>query len=208
MLVIVKNSEPKGLIKHRKTSHSTYDNISSDTKHEIRCSLLIEQGELCAYCMQRISEDNMKIEHYLPQSQGTNQTDLQYGNMLGVCLGGEGKPKTLQTCDTCRGNKPLNVNPLDATSISKIDYTTSGLITSDDDSIYTDLDKTLNLNVSSLIDNRKSALDALKKELLAKSKKHNSDWKSLAQKYMKLFQSSGRKREYCGILLWYLRKKT
>ena len=205
MIFINKNAEPNSLTKHRKTPYSSYDNIPFGTKQEIYLSLLKEQGEICSYCMGRICGENINIEHYIPQSESDSEKAMEYNNMLGVCHGNKGKSPKMQTCDTRRGNKPLCVNPLCRISVGKIKYMDDGTIYSDDTEINNDLNSTLNLNYSRLKSNREKALLALNAEL--KSENVAGDWSSLANRYMILLNSSDKKREYCGILLWYLKKK-
>ena len=45
-------------------------------KDQLKESLLKEQGYLCAYCMSRISEDTMKVEHWHPQRSDTEGKKL------------------------------------------------------------------------------------------------------------------------------------
>ena len=56
---IVKGTEPPSLTQHRLQAHADYDNYVE--KDELRATLLAEQGRICCYCMQRISEDESKI---------------------------------------------------------------------------------------------------------------------------------------------------
>lgn len=56
---IVKGREPQSLLAHRLQSFADYNNYSD--KDELRASLLTEQGHICCYCMQRISDYQMKI---------------------------------------------------------------------------------------------------------------------------------------------------
>src|SRR5262245_12369061 len=109
---ILKSSELKSLETHRCSANASYDNYAD--KQNLRESLAAEQRGLCCYCMSRIVADpnKMKIEHW--QSQ-TNFPDrqLEYPNLLGVCLGNEGKPFKLQHCDTRKGIRSLSMNPAD-----------------------------------------------------------------------------------------------
>ena len=62
---IIKGKEPLSLVKHRLKPFSDYDNYSK--KYELRISLLTKQGYICCYCMQRINDFRMKIEHWKSQ---------------------------------------------------------------------------------------------------------------------------------------------
>lgn len=76
MKQIVKNKEPKSLTEHR-ANNGTFDNLKKD---ELRDALLVEQGNICCYCMRRIPQKlsdsekqknypSTKIEHLQSQSQ-------------------------------------------------------------------------------------------------------------------------------------------
>src|SRR5438552_2616590 len=106
MRAISKGDEPRSLIEHRCTPHADYDNYTG--KNDLRQSLTTEQGKLCCYCMQRIEPDEsrMKIEHWRSQT-GYPSEQLNYGNLLGACLGNEGKPRRLQHCDTFKADAEL-----------------------------------------------------------------------------------------------------
>lgn len=213
MIYIKKNPEPGSLTEYKLQPFANYDGCD---KEPIKQSLFEEQGHLCAYCMCRIQDiSEMTIEHYKPQHpQNTDESNrrdnLNYNNMLGVCLGNRGCELKKQTCDAHRGNTPLTVNPFDQASISRITYRTDGSIYSDDPAINTDLNETLNLNCKSgyLIRSRKQAVDALKRYLLRKQPEgqwsHALLIKTKAE-YSKL-STDGAKPEYLGILLFYIEK--
>jgi uncharacterized protein (TIGR02646 family) len=91
---IHKNPEPTSLTQHRCNTNTDYDNYAE--KDDLRESLVNEQRWICCYCMQRIypNLENMKIEHNKSQSPNKfPEKQLDYGNLLGACLGGTGKPK-------------------------------------------------------------------------------------------------------------------
>lgn len=110
-------------------------------KNDVREALLREQGYLCAYCMSRITKDQMKIEHWIPQNGGDyypeyakedlDELGISYTNMLGVCEGviaAGGEKHT--TCDTHWQERRIEVNPLSQASVDKITYTSQGEINS------------------------------------------------------------------------------
>ena len=67
MRVIAKGPEPASLTVHRQTPHSDYDNYTA--KDDLRHALVSEQRGLCCYCMGRILEDRLKVEHWRCQSR-------------------------------------------------------------------------------------------------------------------------------------------
>lgn len=209
MIYINKGLEPRSLTEYREsTPNASYDGFHA--KEDVRKSLLNDQGYICAYCMSRIELNTTRIEHYVPQNPESNSNvdnmlDLKYGNMLGVCPGNEGYPYEKQICGAHRRNNPLTVNPLNETDVETISYSADGYILSSDAEISHDFNKTLNLNVDYLVRNRKAELDKLRESL--RKQKETGSWEKKAEKYMRKLIDAQIKDVYCGILLWYLRKK-
>lgn len=208
MRLIKKGKEPNSLTKYKKQSNAYYDGCN---KSDIRKALLKEQGYLCAYCMKRISENNMTIEHYNTQSNINEKEALDYNNMLGVCLGNRGAGQENFTCDAHRGNEALAINPFIQSSIDLICYEDNGRIYSNDPEINKDLDKTLNLNCQQvlLMVNRKRTLDSLKKHLF--NLKSKGIWKKeFLEKIKKKYEipdKDGKFEPYSGIIVYYLNKR-
>lgn len=202
MVFINKGIEPRSLTHYRlSTQNANYDGMATDIKNDIRANMLQEQGRICAYCMGRITEDSITIEHYIPQSVDSS-LDLDYRNMIGVC---QGILLGQKICGNHRGKEALKVNPLFEPTIDTIQYSRDGGIMSSDVDIDRDLKITLNLNAELLKANRKQALVALDKEL--KKKKALGPWKDIAERYIQKFSKAGEKREYYGILLYFLHKR-
>ena len=109
MKYIEKNQSQKAFqaIKNFKSSQKkikkkpVYDDFSNeDGRLAVQESLLHEQGNICAYCMQRIDQTG-KIEHWDGQSKNEGET-LNYNNMLAVCRGKMGEEVNDFHCDTRR----------------------------------------------------------------------------------------------------------
>ena len=216
MLFIKKQHEPEALIKAKREGLTRYADMQSNTKNYIKEALLKEQGYLCAYCMQRINLENTTIEHYIPQNPLNAETDINlsidYYNMLAVCGGNTSiaARRSELTCDKHRGNLPLTVDPREKYSIEKICYKDDGTIYSLDQEINKDLDKTLNLNCEATLfkQNRKSVLDAVKKEILRKAMGKLITKQQLGKMLDKLqVKDNGQYKPFSGIAIWYLRKK-
>ncbi|BDA71255.1 hypothetical protein CAL7716_054210 [Calothrix sp. PCC 7716] len=208
MKLIIKAKEPKSLLEHRLQPFADYDNYPH--KDELRASLLSEQGYICCYCMQRIQDDKMKIEHWRSQDEYPD-LQLDYNNLLGACEGGQGLPKHLQHCDTKKGNAVLTINPLDSLKNCEnvIKYHLNGQMYSDDIMINEELNKILNLNVQILKENRKKILDVLIQTL--KSERPKGDW-TAAMLNNKIREWSNKDEDnkykaYCQIVIYYLKKK-
>ena len=211
MLYIKKGKQPDSLIQYRKNKFAYFDGYQG--KAEIRQKLLEEQGYLCAYCMRRIDADHMKIEHWYPEDRLSDAERLDYTNMLGACLGHiHGTKGADDTCDTHKQNTVITVNLQEMAALKKIQYrSATGEIYSEDEKIQEDLNRTLNLNSSKhlLMANRKAVLDAAIMELGKMQQK--GIWSHKIMESMKAVyektDSDGKKKEYAGIVLWYLEKR-
>jgi uncharacterized protein (TIGR02646 family) len=212
MKKIIKQSEPRSLVKHRSkqraNQNADYENYPE--KDDLRKSLLEEQGYICCYCMSRITSEQMKIEHWKPQTKYTS-LQLDYRNLLGACKGGEGSRLQKQHCDTRKGESEITVNPIegDKNCENLIRYRPDGEIYSTDESINLDLNKTLNLNLEFLKKNRKVALDVVLDQL--RKKFPNTTWTAnIRQKVINDLSdkdANGYYSEYCQIAIWYLKYK-
>ncbi len=207
MIFIEKGQEPASLIKYKQQNGAYYDGFSQ--KENVREALLIEQGHICAYCMRRIAKDTMTIEHYIPKTVDEN-LELDYRNMLGVCLGHRGHRKEDMTCDAHRGNVVLTINPLDRSKVQLIKYKSDGTIYSEDRETNNDLDVTLNLNCDCvgvfLKTNRKAALETLRNKL-AHYKAQGQWTKAILLKVKENLKVEGKNAEYRGIMEDYIDKK-
>lgn len=188
---ITKNKEPLFLQKYKTGEDTSYDGYndkipnSDPIQRPVRDSLLDEQGYLCAYCMRRISlkrdlklnKPKIEIEHYRSQKRFPD-LDLDYKNMLGVCNGNGGKAQHLLTCDKAKSQydvkgkkgRDLFIDPLEKSRESQIEYDQEGTIFSEEQRIDDDLNEVLNLNQSTLKEERKN-LFQLEKKTIRKYKK-------------------------------------
>jgi uncharacterized protein (TIGR02646 family) len=221
MLYILKQTEPPELTALRKTPiavdlenlqvtrKANYNDLKDDIRKKVKADLLKEQGYLCAYCMREI--DDVRIEHQQPQTNFP-ELDLEYSNFLGVCVGfyhenenthpDHSKPH----CESVRGSTSLKINPLDAATVAQLKYTGNGRLIADDETIYKDVDKTLNLNIEVLRTRRLDALDGVKKGLNIRYKHISADiYAQQIQKYSNF--KDGKRYKYCGIILYHLEKE-
>ena len=206
MKAIQKQKEPQSLIEHRTSSYADYNNYKE--KDNLRESLVADQGAICCYCLQRIhpTEDGMKVEHWHCQT-GYPAEQLDYGNLLGACLGGEGKPPQLQHCDTKKGDQYLARNP--ATPAHSIEafiaFLSDGSIESSDQVLNGQLAPVLNLNLLMLKRNRKAALDAFKDSLAGRGTLTKAQL--ARERDVWLTRTDGRLKEYCQVVVYWLRKR-
>lgn len=220
MKYIKKKSEPKSLKEYReKTENATYNGFF-DSNHELKSSLLVEQGYICCYCMKKISLDlnsnykpKVEVEHYKSQKLYP-QKQLEYKNMLGVCNGGSG---LIEHCDKSKKESELKIlNPLLKKSENLITYSLSGKIKSlNNDTLVEEDLKLLNLNNQNLIDIRKNSIDKVWKDIKNNlTKKYpNRTWTS--EMYIKeldllsldKINSSGKFIPFCNAIISVLKKR-
>ncbi|GBR69567.1 retron system putative HNH endonuclease [Gluconobacter kanchanaburiensis] len=166
MRTIKKGQEPATLTQHRKQSHADYDNYAD--KSALRQELVAEQHGLCCYCQSRIraTPEGMKIEHWQCQADHPGR-QLDYSNLLGVCLGGQGRSEREQHCDTRKGNKALCFSVCDSTHPIEphVRFLGDGTIKAVDRDINEALNEVLNLNLPLLVSNRKAVLAAFQQRL-------------------------------------------
>lgn len=205
MRTIIKQAEPRSLTAHRKTPYSDFDNYTD--KDTLRLALASEQRGLCCYCMGRIRPDAsaMKIEHWLCQSECDN-AQLDYGNLLGACRGGEGRPWREQHCDTRKGKRGLRWNPANPAHMieSRLQYDPDGFVRSNDSTLDDQLNSVLNLNLGFLKQNRKGVLDAvLHWWRLRKPVPRDR----IEQEILRLVPADGWLDPYCQVAVWWLNRK-
>lgn len=210
----IKN-EPGTLKNYRETTDNATYNGFIDTDQNLKKALLIEQGAICAYCMQRISlkqnhilkKPRIEVEHIQSQ-QGHPDKDLNFENMVGVCNGNLGG---VEHCDKSKKNLALQkLDPTKKDCESLISYSTSGeiLSISNNKQVMSDLNKVLNLNNQHLIDMRKSSAD-IAIDLL-KSQYPIEEWTTRHfDKLIISYQNKSKKgqyKEFCNYVIWYLEK--
>lgn len=203
---IQKEAEPRLLTNYR-AAGGEYDGQNfTPVKNAVRLSLLKEQGHLCAYCMTRITFDDMKVEHWACQS-GNSALQLDYSNLLGCCKGGEGEKFVNQTCDSRKGSKTLKYNPSRPQDrINEIiKYGGQGKINSTDDEFSSQLDAILNLNNARLVQNRSMVFNFLRTKLSCKTGKRRTkgELRRLLGELMAV-NSQGQLNAYCGLIENYL----
>lgn len=195
-----KGARSKGVVPMPK-----YRDLDTTVKEQLVQSLLREQGYTCCYCMGRIDESNMRVEHWRPRSLFPNE-QLEYRNLLAACGGNEGGGTELEHCDVKKGNDPISYNPADQSVDveSKLQYTTDGRIKAKkgESKFGGDLNTILNLNCERLIEDRRRAIygatNAVRKSLDRFSAKNLTAWERM--------DAHGRLQPYSGAVLYVLRR--
>ena len=206
MLYIKKNNRTPHIFLDAKSRFENYDDIPSEVKKELKNYLIDEQGGLCAYCMARISEKESTIEHYIPRNGDNADPTLaiEYRNLLAVCCNGR-KNGINQHCDVSKGDELISIDPCRKSDIEQLYYKTSGKICCKNNEYSKDLDKTLNLNNATLINNRKAALISA---LEIYRKKSGGRWsKDFLRRCLDRLVSKDPKTPYAGIIIFELNNR-
>lgn len=208
MRSIQKGREPDELVRYRQQPDAEYDGPQfTPIKEAIREYLLSEQSHLCAYCMQRIHRESMKVEHWRCQDYHPN-LQLDYKNLLGVCPGNAGQPQNQQTCDTRKGNQTLKYNPANPEHHieDRVRYRGNGEIFSEELDFNKQIEEVLNLNHPRFKANRKAVFDAVCKVL---GNRPGTRTATQIRKFLQDWTKSGANDqlpEYCGVAVYFLNK--
>ena len=210
MRTIRKGKEPAAWIEFRSRSDASFD-ATDAPKDELRRALVQEQGGLCCYCLGRIKPLalRMKIEHWAPQSRYPARR-LDYGNVLGACMGGEGSPPSQQHCDTAKGDTELTINPAapGAHCSESFSYLVTGEIkpSRNDADLAQDIE-TLALNLPRIIAGRRAQVDAIRDEV--RRTKGNLSREKLQRMATKLEEpdARGNLKPYCQAAIFWLRRQ-
>jgi uncharacterized protein (TIGR02646 family) len=207
MRTIVKGREPASLTEHRSSPGANYENYRD--KDTLRTNLVNEQRGLCCYCLSRIRAERgkMKIEHWHCQDYYPSQ-QLDYSNLLGACMGNEGKLGRDQHCDTRKGNRDLSRNP--ANQMDRVEewvrFGGDGRVYSNDRELDRELNDVLNLNLAFLMNNRKATLtgfiDALPRA--------GSLQRTTLERWLRRWNGESgtdELQEYCQVIVYWLRKR-
>ncbi|MBL7786118.1 MAG: TIGR02646 family protein [Chitinophagales bacterium] len=220
MKYVSKHKPPQSLIDRRATQGAKYEAPQLEWQEQ----LLDEQGYICAYCMQRISlkrkdgKPLIRIEHYKPR-QKYPKLDLEWTNMLGVCIGVTNGG--IAHCDSTQGKEgkmsgaiELQVlHPLHkSNSENVLTYDISGYIlpvpainTELSEKIAGDLNICLNLNDEQIRLARKNAMDMAKQRLIQQFPHKTWTQKDL-QNEIDYWSSrhNGKFLPYCQVAIWFL----
>jgi uncharacterized protein (TIGR02646 family) len=155
--------------------------------------------------MGRIANDalKMKIEHWRCRDRYRN-LQLDYGNLLGACLGGEGGPPNEQHCDTKKANLDIKWNPAHPAHAveSRLRYLVDGKVESTDPEFNTQLNDVLGLNLAYLKSNRKAVLDSVLTWW-----RSTPDARQKVQKQIEHRTEAAEYQTFSPVAVWFLRQK-
>ena len=208
MKLICKQKEPREWVEYRNTPGADYEAIP-----ELRRSLYMEQGGICAYCMRRLSDEfdserstENKVEHVRPrQTCEDAQARMEYTNLLMCCSGTISGTAYSQThCDTHKGSRTISFTPTDPEFIKTLYYNNYGKIFSTDPLFNEEINSVLNLNHPRLVENRKQLIFSIITWL-----SNSKPSKGQIQKHIEKYQSRDRNgffTAYCEAAVWRLKK--
>ena len=213
MIKIEKNTQPNSLLIYKK-SGGDYNSIPRETKSKLRESLIEEQGYVCCYCLKRIPENKLglnhtKIEHFKSQTKYPD-LDLEYSNLHLACKGNQGNSRINQTCDTAKSDKDIFHFSLTDNSLKgDILYARDGTVLSRNDEIDREINDVLQLNNDQNLKNaRKKVRDGLSNSIKRLNKKGKLSEAILKQKLENWKCKNNRKhKEHFPVAVQYLEKK-
>jgi uncharacterized protein (TIGR02646 family) len=168
-----------------------------------------EQRGLCCYCLSRIraERDSAKVEHWHCQARYGGE-QLDYSNLLGACMGNEGKPGKHQHCDTSKGDRDISRNPANPSHRVEdiVRFGGDGRVFSDDPSFDSELNDVLNLNLAFLRNNRREVLRAFQAAL----GRRDPLTRTTLEKWLRQWNGDsdvGDLQPYCQVVVYWLRKR-
>jgi uncharacterized protein (TIGR02646 family) len=208
MRTIRKSNEPTSLTEYRAAGggRNYADYPDKDT---LRSYLVNDQRGICCYCLSRIRAEPgaMKIEHWHSQAD-YDAEQLDYSNLLGACMGNEGRPRKDQHCDTRKGNRAISRNP--ANPMHRVDevvrFGVDGRISSGDQVFDNEINDVLNLNWVFLKNNRKAILTAFKEALHIRGTLSRTQLERWLREWNGDSESA-ELRPFCQVVVYWLRRR-
>lgn len=215
MQYIEKGPEPLSLKKYKETPGVCFVDLKKEVKLEVKESLLREQGYICCYCGKRIELDESTIvEHLLCREQYPDR-DLEYGNLLASCDGGQGercgqreqqRKKIPIHCDQKKGNASIEISPLCPNCEDRFMYDEEGSIYGGSNTAQQVIDK-LGLNCATVKNFRKHAIKAyaIYLDYPELTKAYPDFWQKRLE-YNSTRDSEGKFPDYCFAARYYIKK--
>jgi len=183
---IVKQSEPQVFADWKALANEdwqpTYADLSGDTKKAVKAALMAEQGFICCYCEQRLTDVDSHIEHFRPQNDPAIDP-LDFSNMLCSCQGQleKGEPRHCGNLKENWFDCDLLISPLDPNCESRFAFTTDGHIKPDDDRDHAALKtiERLGLDIPKLVAMRVKAIEPFLDEKLS-----DEEWQAFVSDYL------------------------
>ena len=211
--------EPASLKNYRKeTPNASYSGYGDknlvdpkDTMPPLKHALAVVQGFICCYCMARIDEARMSVEHYVPQKHDVSSPltpeahkvlDLDFMNMLGSC-----NEEGARNCSGVRGNTWLTIDPRKKECETLIRFDKNGIASASKEEIEKDIG-TLDLNSQTLVQNRKAVIEIANARIRSIKEKGFYSVNKLEKEIdYWIGATKGKHFEYCLAAVHYLQSK-
>jgi uncharacterized protein (TIGR02646 family) len=163
---IEKNAEPPVLTDWKARANEDwqpdYADLRGDIKKAVKEALMDEQGYICCYCEQRLTDSDSHIEHFKPQSDPAVDP-LDYGNLLCSCQNQvkKGEPRHCGILKEDWFDPDRLISPLSIDCESRFAYTGNGEIKPADthDPSAEETIKKLGLDIPKLNDMRAKSIE-------------------------------------------------
>lgn len=163
---IVKRQEPGEFSAWKELANEdwqpAYGDLAGSTKQAVKHALMVEQGFICCYCEQELTDDDSHIEHFRPQSDPAVDP-LDFANMLCSCQNQlkQGEPRH---CGNLKGDwfeEERLVSPFDPDCEACFAFTGDGRIrpVRPDHDAAAETIRQLGLDIPKLIDLRAKAIE-------------------------------------------------
>jgi hypothetical protein len=132
---------------------------------------------------------------------------LDYNNMAGACSCSEGQEQVKQYCDDFKGNKDFTFDLSDIEKFIQYEPKTGIIKSVANAELDRQLNDVLNLNQDYLKKERINIYNAMKHFIRKNAFK--KDFKGVINNEIKRYETvvNGQKRPFCGIMLYFLKKR-
>lgn len=194
------------------TRYCATDGVDYARIDELATALLKEQGFICAYCMRKIPTTvpekgiNSVVEHIQCRAN-YDHLKLIYTNMVICC---PGRINSEAHCDDSKGNQDISFNLFTPLLEESVKYLSkNGTIYSTNTTWDYEINNIVKLNNNLLRKNRLKALEGVQ-QLLEKDGWRKSSISEQLEYWSALHEDDTdeemKRLEYCGIVIWYLKK--
>lgn len=191
MKYIQKQSEPQEFTNWKSQANQnwqpTWDTLRGQVKQKLKEALMAEQGYICCYCEDRLSDQNSHIEHFQPKSDSAVDP-LDFSNLLCSCQNNKTREEPSH-CGSLKSDwfdEKLLISPLDPTCEERFMFTGDGSIepANSSDQAAIETIKRLGLNIRKLQNLRQQVIDPFLDEDLS-----DKDLEEFVTSYLKQSES-------------------
>lgn len=174
MKYIQKQNEPQEFTNWKSQANQnwqpTWDTLRGQVKQKLKEALMAEQGYICCYCEDRLSNQNSHIEHFQPKSYSAVDP-LDFSNLLCSCQNNltREEPSHCGSLKSDWFDEKLLISPLDPTCEDRFIFLENGSIepANSSDKAAIETIKRLGLNIRKLQNLRQQVIDPFLDENLS-----------------------------------------